>query len=377
MDKRIKVLQFTVAASKGGQTQYVLNTWKHIDKTRFQFDFVTFNSELDFEEELKADGCKVFHMSCYPEKNREQFLKGFNTVLDRGYDVIEIHTSFWKDTIVEECAVQKGIKKIIIHSHSSGCARAIGKKQEEEAMALHNHVKGKITADIATDFWACSKKAAEWLYGDRIEKDKIKIKIIPNAIDTRRFSYQPALRNKVRHELGIEHKYVLGHVGRLEYVKNHMFLLEVFADILRVKPDVVLLLVGEGKMREAIEEKGRDLGITDNLIMIGKSDVPEKYLQAMDAFVFPSLFEGFPLSVMEAQSTGLKCLCSDSITNEVAVTDNVEFLPLNDREAWVERILYLSEGYIREDRSELVKAKGYDLYEQIKQLEEEYARSVD
>lgn len=370
MSEKIRVLQFTIAESKGGRTQYVLNIWKHIDKTKIQFDFITFSPALSFEQELLEEGCKIYHISCHPEVDREQFIREFDAVLDNGYDVIHIHTSFWKDVIVEERAKAKGINKIIIHSHSTSCGNSLTREEEEEGIKLHNQVKSRLTEDMATDYWACSEEAAEWLYGGRIDKQKIKI--IPNAIDTERFSYNPQQREEIRTDLGLKDKFVLGHVGRLEYVKNHAFMLELLKQVVKVDSNIILLLVGDGRLAESIREKARELEIENNVLMVGKSDVPEKYMQAMDVFLFPSLFEGFGLAVLEAQSAGLKCICSQEVPEKVMLTENVERLSLDSGHIWADRILDLRNGYERNSQSDVIRRNGYDIHEQIRQIEQAY-----
>lgn len=369
MSQKVKVLQFTVAATKGGRTLYVLNNWKKINKEHIQFDFITFSPQLDFEEELIDEGCKVFHISCYPENNREQFIKELDAVLDNGYDVIHIHTSFWKDTIVEERAKAKGVKKIIIHSHNSGCGIALSEEEARQAIELHEKVKERLTPEIATDFWACSEVAADWLFGDKI--DRRNVKILKNAIDTKRFAYNYEDRINIRQEMRIKDELVLGHVGGFRYAKNHLFMLEILTQIVTYRPDTKLLLIGDGKLRDTIEEKVKALKIEKNILMLGNCATPEKYLQAMDIFLFPSLYEGFPLALVEAQTAGLKCLCSDRVSPEVLLTSNVEMLPLEENK-WIEKITLLSQGYLREDKSKEIAEKGFDIYNQIKQIELEY-----
>lgn len=368
--EKIKVLQFTVAATKGGRTFYVLNNWKYIDKTKFQFDFITFNPKLDFEQQLIDEGCNVYHMSCYPEENREQFIKEFDAILDRHYDVIHIHTSFWKDTIVEQRAMLKGVKKVIIHSHNMGCSSAWLKESDEETLKRHYEVQAGLSEEIATDFWACSVGAAKWLYGDKINKNKIKI--IKNAIDTRQFSYNPDLRAQVRKELNMESMFVIGHIGQLIYQKNPKFLIEVYNEVQKKYSNAVLLLKGDGDLRDAIEEQVRSLGLTDKVCFIDFQKDISKYYQAMDVFVFPSFFEGFPSALIEAQTAGLPCLCSDRISDEVLLTENIQQLSLDNIDVWVDKILDLRQRYERKDCSKLISDAGYDLLNQVKELEKEY-----
>lgn len=367
---KIKVLQFTIAAGKGGRTLYVLNNWKNIDKSRFQFDFITFSQSLDFEQELIDEGCKVFHMSCYPEADRVQFIRELDEVLDNGYDVIHIHTSFWADTVVEERAKAKGIKKIIIHSHNTGHGKHnFTKEQQEEAMNLHNRVKNRLTEDIATDFWACSRAAAEWLYGEKIPKDKIRI--MNNAIDTSKYAYNEKTRMEYRKLLDVENDYVYGLVGRLSYQKNQEFILRVFNRICAKHDKCKLLLVGIGEKELEYRAYVKENELEDKVIFLGFRNDVDAILQAIDCLCMPSRFEGFPISLVEAQTAGVKCVISDRITEEVVISDLVTRIPL-DEDTWVSELSKFESGERERYLQEVVSA-GYDIEQQILQLEKGYA----
>ena len=235
--KKIKVLQFTIAASQGGRTQYILNNWKNIDKNRFQFDFITFSSNLDFADELEAQGCLVYYISCYPEEDKIQFIKELDKILENGYDVIHVHTSYWRSFIVEERAKANGIKKIIIHSHGTGINKAISQKEALELEEEHYRVRECINETLADEFLACSKSAAEWLYGNRISKSRIKI--VHNAINTNKYKYNQAIREAHREQLGWKNKFVIGQVARFVYQKNHEFTIDVFKDVCKLIPNAI------------------------------------------------------------------------------------------------------------------------------------------
>lgn len=371
--RKIKVLQFTVAANKGGRTLYVLNNWKYIDKTKFQFDFITFSPKLDFEQQLIDEGCNVYHMSCYPEENKVQFIKEFDAILDRHYDVIHIHTGFWNDTIVEQRAMLKGVKKVIIHSHNMGFGKYV-KEPDEEILKKHYEIQAGLSDKTATDFWACSAGAAKWLYGDQIKSDQIKI--MKNAIDTEHFFYNPDLRAQTRKELGIEDSFVVGHVGRFAYQKNHKFLVEMYNEVQKKCSDAVLLLIGRGELRDNIEKQVKNLGLNTKVYFIDFQNDVSKYYQAMDVFAFPSFFEGLPFTLIEAQTSGLPCLCSDRISNEVFLTEYIQQLSLDNIDVWVDKILELSQGYERKDGSKSIRDAGYDIQKQVKELEKEYMNAT-
>ena len=175
--------------------------------------------------------------------------------------------------------------------------------------------------------------------------------------------------------LEIENKFVVGHVGRFVYQKNHEFLIEMFAELCKKKEDAMLLLVGDGQFKDAIYKKSVDFGIESKVIFIGKRNDVYRLLQAMDIFCFPSWFEGLPISLVEVQTADLMCLYSDMITDEVELTDRIFRLPL-DKDIWVNKILSLNESYERKDRTLEIREKGYDIKSQIKNIEKEYRRGI-
>lgn len=373
MKKKIRILQFTVAASKGGRTQYILNLWNKIDHSKYAFDFVTFSKELDFEYKLKTEGCNVYHVKNYPEDNREAFISEFKDILANNYDVIEVHTSYWKDTIVEELAKECGIKRIIIHGHSTGITQitANNRKDEEKLTRNHYKVKKRIDQNLATDYWACSEECAEWLFRPSIPSDRIRI--IPNTIDVERFQLNTNCREVLKNKYGAEDSFVIGFVGRLEPSKNIPFLFEIFAEIRNETDQVKMLMVGEGSQKQELLELADSKCIVDDIIFTGMVDNVQDYLQAMDVFVMPSYFEGFSISSLEAQCTGLKCLVSDNLPESVGVTDLLKRIKL-DKSEWVDEIKSIMNGYERTDRSAELKSKGFDTGVFIKELEAKYAK---
>ena len=364
VERKIRVLQFTIAASMGGRTTYILNQWRHINKDKIHFDFVTFSKTLSCEAELIQQGCVVHHVVHHPTEDKQRFIKEFERVLDYGYDVIEIHTSFWEDTIVEEMAKERGIKKIIIHAHSTGCTK------KRASIEVHCKVRERLTDDIATDFWACSKEAGEWIFGNGITRTKIKI--VPNAIETERFQFQPERRLELRRKHGLENKFVVGQVGRLEFVKNHEFTLKVIKELVSFMPNIMLLVLGSGDEQEKIGKMAQELGLETHISFLGRRDDVEDWMQVMDVFVMPSFSEAFPIALIEAETAGLKCICSESITRDAAFTDDVSYLSIEDENLWVEEILKYKNGYERKNRKKVIEEAGYDVQATIHLLEKEY-----
>lgn len=369
--KKIKVLQFPMANAYGGITQYALQNWRYIDKTRFQFDFATLRKEkLYFEDEVTAQGCKVYHISCYAEENKQQFSDEVRRILANGYDAVHLHTSYWKSFLVEELAKEAGIPKIIIHAHNTSVLEG---DNREERIAHHKQCMANLDETIATDYWACSWEAAKWLYGDSIPKEKIVVQ--KNAIDIDKYVYTPEIARKIREELGWQDQYIIGHVGRFTYQKNHEFLIRVFRAVYEKNPNTRLLLIGVGPERKKIENTISDWNLSDAVQILEKRDDIHYLMQAFDCFVLPSLFEGLAIVLIEAQAAGCDCLISDVIPDEAVLTDNVRKLPLN-KEKWTNTLLYLAkEKHPRNEKSiQVVRDQGYDIKKQIINIEEGYSK---
>lgn len=376
--KKIKILQFPIANSKGGMTRYALENWKWMDKERFQCDFATMSKHLDFKDEILATGSEIFFISCYAEENEKRFADEFRKILMEGkYDIVHLHTGQWKSFLVEQIANEIGVKKIIVHAHNTDIGILDEEKREEEKQ-LHKQVLEKLTEDIATDFWSCSWKAADFLFGDKIPRQKIKI--MNNAIELSKYIYDPDIRKQYRNDLGIrDDEYVVGNVGRLVYQKNQEFLLDVFMNLCKsCKTDKFrLLLVGTGERGKEYGEIVRKNGLKDKVIFTGQREDVAELLQTMDIFCLPSRFEGFPISLVEAQASGLPCLVSDRITSESILVRTTVRLPLVTH-LWEEKIKESSKiVYKREDKKEELIQRGYDIKEQIGKIEEAYICGQD
>lgn len=367
MDKK-KIIHFSLANTKSGITQYILNNWKHIDKEKFQFDVVTFGGKLDFQEQLESEGCKVFYVKSRAEEDFENFRREISQIFLNGYDAVHLHTSYWKSFELEKLARQAGIPRIIVHSHNTAVFDDIEREEKEKR---HYQLRDQLTIDIATDYWACSKMAAEWLYADKIPQEKIHI--VHNAIDVSRFAFDGTKRQEIRQWLGWEDNLVIGHVGRFSYQKNHLFLIEVFKEVVKKNEGARLVLIGKGPLEEEIKALVERYNLTGKVYFAGVRDDVHCWLEAMDLFVLPSRFEGLPIVAIEAQASGVKCLVSNTITKETAITDYISFLPL-DMSIWIEEILSDDNG--EKDRKKYagqVMQAGYDINNYIRTLENLYA----
>ncbi len=368
--EKYRILQFTIAATWGGRTRHILDIWNHIDKDKFQFDFVSFSkSKLTFENDIISHGGNVYYIHSYPEENLFEFEREFSKVLALKYDAIEIHTAYWKSMIVEEMAKDAGVHKIIIRASSSGINATLDRERANKALSQHLRIRDTLVPDIATDFWATSEEAANWLYADRIPKERIRIH--NNTIDTYRFCFNYRIREEVRLQNGLQNHFVMGFSGRLEAVKNVDFIIEILYSLRKIKKDIMLMIVGEGSLRKQLVDKCKTLKLHNSVIFTGFVENVADYLQAMDIFLLPSEFEGFPNALLEAQSVGLPCIASDNITKEAIVTEVAHRLPI-DKNQWIKEIRKYLLGYDRIDRSCELREKGYCTRTVIEQLQKEY-----
>lgn len=371
-NNKIKVLHFPIRNSNGGVTRSASKYWRYIDHDRFQFDFATCSPKLDFELDIINQGCKVHYISCYAEQNAEQFCKELREILSQGYDVIHLNTSWWKSFYAEKVARETGIKKIVVHARSTS-VDITDEKQREKELFIHEKLKNDFTEELATHFLACSTKAAEFLFGSQIPREKIKI--FHNALDIGRYRYDEIKRTNMRRSMEVEDKFVIGSVGRMGYAKNHRFLVECFYEIQKKAENAVLLLVGSGELEDDIRGQVENYHICDKVVFTGAVDNTEDYLQVMDVFALPSRFEGLPNVLIEAQTAGLMCISSNSVTREAKVTDNVTFLEL-EKDKWVDEILRYAKGYVRHKVDGQIRNAGYDIKQEIKVLEGIYAEET-
>lgn len=367
---KIKVLQFPIRSTNGGISHYAMQNWSFINKDRFSFDFCAVKNRVPIEKDIIESGAGMKYISCYAEEDEKQFIKEFRDIFRKNnYDAIHLHTSFWKSFVVEKIALDCGIPKIIVHSHSTNIdINDIYKRKKAEE--IHNRKKKEFNTSLATDFCACSWKAADWLFGNQIPRDRIKI--LKNAININRFIFDNEIRNKYRRELGLDNCFVVGHVGRLQYPKNQDFLIDVFVEISKKVSNARLLLVGEGGLETDLKSKVSLLGLNDKVTFTGFRNDVNCLLQAMDVFCLPSRFEGLPIVLIEAQSAGLKCFASNVITPEICLTNNIELLDL-DIESWSERLIEISKGYERNNMYDEITEAGYNIVEQVKVIERLYS----
>ena len=331
-----KILHMMPPEVSNGVFQYVFNHMPYINQSEFQFSFLTRAAkELANTKEYETYRFPVYLLNGVQRSGREGFIREVRSILSQGFDAVHLHTSSWRGFLIEEIAMEMKIPKVIVHSHSSGID-FVDAGEREKQIREHEFFKEQFTMEYATDVCACSKLAADWLYPAGIPREEIQI--LPNAVDVKRFRFDKRIREEVRQRLDVERRVVVGHVGRYSYTKNQEFLVRCFAESWKRNPALYLILMGQGEKIEQVQGLVDELGMKENIRCYGWRDDTPDFLQAMDVFCLPSVFEGLPISVVEAQAAGLKCLVSDNVTREVKITDLVKFLPL-EKESWVEELV--------------------------------------
>lgn len=337
----------------GGIESFLCNTLLVMDRSGFEVDIVAAQlRDSVFTVPLKAADVHFRELSGTLRSPKDGRL--FSKLLaDRHYDVVHLNTYQALSLHYLALAKKAGVPVRIAHSHNAELRKSLGRPLK---LALHRWAR-RAYGDTMTYRLACSNLAAQFMFGDDAEWT-----FIPNGIDVERFRFDPVVREQVRSELGIAGKLVIGNVGRLCYQKNQAFLLEVFQEVHRKQPESALLLVGEGEDRPKLKEKAKTLGIEEYVIFYGTTDRVERLYWAMDILVMPSLFEGLPVTGIEAQCTGLSCLLSHRITQECALTSGTVFLPLEKGvEVWGAQVLDMAIHEERASCADIVAAAGFSV----------------
>ena len=366
-----RVLHIVMAMNRGGLESFIMNIYRNIDRNKIQFDFIVHtDKECDYDQEILKLGGKIYRVPSRRNgiiRNRQALNSFFNEYDE--YSVVHQHVSSLSYIEPIKAAKRSGIKTRIIHSHSS--------KQNGSYINKYLHYINRLFIDkIATHYFTCSDLAAKWLYGKRRFK-KEEYKIINNGIDLNRFIYDYQIRTDYRTKFDLNNKFVVGHVGRFAHPKNHEFLIDIFKAIYDKEPNSVLLLVGNGELRGKIEEKSKNMGLRDSIIFTGVRHDVNNLLQAMDVFVFPSHYEGLPVSLVEAQAAGLLCFTSSTITKQVNLTNLIKNIDITyPADYWADCILTTSRNNNRDNIPSDFSIKDFDVYQVVEELTKFYQESL-
>ncbi|MCL2410685.1 MAG: glycosyltransferase family 1 protein [Treponema sp.] len=365
MNKATRILHVLGNLDRGGAETFIMNIYRHIERSRIQFDFMVHTMDKwAYDDEILSLGGQIYRVPPYRIVNHVQYESEWSKFLknNNSYKMIHGHMTSTASVYLK-LAKRKGITTAS-HSHNTSSGQGVS--------AIIKDMLQVPLKSMADYLFACSMAAGKWCYGKDFH-ERTNFHMIQNAIDTEKFIYNPFVRNLKREELGIESKFIIGHIGRFNAQKNHSFLIDIFKNIYDQNRNAILLLVGDGVLRKNIEKKVEKLGLKDNVIFTGvRSDIPE-LLCAMDVFLLPSLYEGLPVTLVEAQANGLRCIISDVITQEAKVTNLLEYLPLQESASyWARKILEFEKGYERENMQKVMANAGFDIKNVAKWLEDFY-----
>ena len=362
----IRVAHVVGKMGSGGVEAVVMNYYRHVDRAKVQFDFFAdADSKAIPREEIERLGGRVYVVPPYqklPAYLREleaRFRENAYTIVHSHLNTLSVFPLY--------AARRAGIPVRIAHNHSTAAKGETKKNAMKYALRPFAGVN-------ATHFAACSRYAGEWLFGRRAMR-RGDVMIVSNAIDTARFAFDEAVRREARRELGIEDRFVVGHVGRFCYQKNQDFVIDVFQKVHARSPKSVLLLIGEGEDFERVRarvESLSDLALRESIRFLGvRADVGRLY-QAMDVFLLPSRYEGLPVVGIEAQAAGLPCVFSNAMTAETVKTPSAVMLGLDEpAERWAEAVLKEHTDE-RKGAAEVIRRAGFDIVEEAKKLEQFY-----
>lgn len=374
MGQPVRILHILGNTQLGGAESRIMDLYRHMDRSVVQFDFVVHSKEEGyFNEEIRKLGGRIFRVPRFRVLNYFSYCRAWKKLLQEHRDAdgrSEFHMIQGHMTstaaIYLPIARKCGIETTIAHARSAGVDKGL--------KGILTRFLRRNLSKKADYLFTCSELAGISVFGKKAVKQG-RTRFLPNAIDCQKFAPDPLVREKIRRELGIENCYVIGHVGRFHYAKNHEYLLRVFAELVKRKTrDYVLLLLGEGSGMEDIRILSRELGIEDKVYFLGNKSNVNDYYQAMDYFVYPSRFEGMPGTIVEAQTAGLRCLMSDTICKEVIATELVTTRSIReDPGLWADEIEQHLQ-YQRSSRVDEMKELGFDVHGQAVLMTDFYTK---
>ena len=354
----------------GGVESVVMNYYRNIDRNKVQFDFICDeDSKYIPREEIEKLGGKIILIPPYqkPFKYHNELKK----VLKEGnYKIVHSHIStmsffsLWAAKSAE-------VPVRIVHAHSTT-------NKQEKKKNLMKQVLRPFSKVFANRYFCCSELAGRWLFGNKTYNQG-KVYLLNNAIDVDKFKYNEKVRKAKRKELNIKDKdLVIGHIGRFVKQKNHEFLIDIFNEIHKQNKNTILLLAGDGPLKEEIQNKVKELGLEKNVQFLGQRNDANELYQAMDAFVLPSLYEGLPVVGVEAQAAGLPCFLSTDMTKETKVLDSTQFISLtHDTKYWADKILKEVKTFERKDSSREITDNNFNIKKEIRKIEKQYQQLLE
>lgn len=371
MGKRILV--FGMTQNPGGVESVIINYYRNINKEKFQFDFLCNTEVVAYEEEILKLGGNIYRITARSndrKKYKEEMNNFFQKYASR-YSTIWVNVCSLANIDYLIYAKKYGIKYRIIHSHNS-------QNMDSKLRGILHKINKNIVKLYATDFWACSEEAGQWFYKKNIMQSN-KYQIVNNAINTEKYRFNNDIRKDVRKELDLQEDLVIGNVGRLHFQKNQIFLLDIFKEIKNIENNAKLVLVGQGEDEKKLKERVKALGLENDVMFLGVRYDVERIIQAFDSFVFPSVFEGLGLSIVEAEASGINVFASKDVIPElVKMSKNFYFISLKENaEYWAKQIIN-KRNYNREKECDQtiqeIRSKGYDIIIETRKLEKYFER---
>lgn len=349
----------TVPMIYDGIGMTILNYATNLDKTDLQLDFVVINHLEDkMRSEIESIGSHIYELTNRNSSQLKYVRALAKVVKDGKYDVVHIHCNSCTAAVDLLGAKLGGAKMLCPHSHNTKCVHTGAHKILRPLFNL-----------LYTDGFACGKLAGQWLYPGK------NFTVLKNATNTDKYKFDPEERLRIRSQYKLNDKIAVGHVAHFTYHKNHTFLIDVFAEVVKRNSQYVLFLIGNGKYREEIQKKVEHFGIGENVVFVGTTLEIPAYLSAMDMMVLPSLWEGLPNVVIEWQTSGLPTLVADTVTEDCKLTDSVSFIHLK-KDTWVDAILKTNVNIDRKSQSDKnikeIADAGYSIKEQATQLKQYY-----
>lgn len=357
----IRILHIVPNMQAGGLETLIMSWYRNIDRSKVQFDFlVHYQGKFFYDDEIERLGGKIYHLSVRDDSNFIKYLRDLDQFFKehKEYKIVHGHMESLGQFYFK-AAKKYGVPVRIAHSHNSATEPT-----------LKGRVKGILAKGFpkyATHCFACSELAGQFMFGDR------NFIVIKNAIALSHFQYSEETRAEVRRELNLEDKFVIGHVGRFCTQKNHKYLIDVFEQVHNRNTNAILLLIGKGELFEEVKEYVAKKRLSESVRFMGVREDVNKLYDAMDVFVFPSIFEGLGIVAIEAQESRLMTVCSDVVPKEANVTEYYKAVSLQESpERWAEMICEYASGYEKKDVTDKIRKAGYDIKKSAMMLQQFY-----
>lgn len=355
----IRVLQIVTYMGRGGLETMIMNYYRNIDRSRIQFDFLVHRQEeADYDKEILALGGNIYHMPVLNPFSKAYFNALDSFFKEHKYDIVHCHLDCMSAYPLK-VAKKNGVKVRIAHSHN--------KSQDKNLKYPIKLISKRLIPKYATHLFSCGKEAGDWMFNGK------PYTVLNNAIDAKSYRFNPQVREEMRKELRLDdNDFVIGHVGRFNPQKNHSFIIDVFNCIHKKNINSKLILVGTGDGQKAIKEKVNTLGLNGSVLFLGSRSDVNRVLQAMDVFLFPSLYEGLGIAAVEAQAAGLPCVISDNVPKECIKTERVFHYSLDESsDFWADRIIEAAK-ITKKDTYQEIASSGFDIKKNSKVLEDFY-----